>query len=156
MHGEDSLVDFMVCRGRWKLVIWGYWRCFFLWSHGGCGNWKLKLGWFQEVEGEKDKVWVISEFEEEEDEVWEISGSWGRRGGSWEMSGCLGKRRMKFGWLWVCGEGVSSPPRQAPMASAKMRGLMGRLTSSSWLRLMRTGIWGQTRTGIRKTNPAGN
>lgn len=32
------------------------------------------------------------------------------------------------------------PPRQAPMAKAKMRGFTGRFTSASWLRLMRTGI----------------
>lgn len=34
-----------------------------------------------------------------------------------------------------------APPRQAPMAKAKMRGFTGRFTSASWLRLMRTGIW---------------
>lgn len=34
-----------------------------------------------------------------------------------------------------------TPPRQAPMAKAKMRGFTGRFTSASWLRLMRTGIW---------------
>lgn len=40
----------------------------------------------------------------------------------------------------MLGRYSNSPPKHAPMAKAKMRGLTGRFTSSSWLRLISTGI----------------